>query len=156
MSQPEDAGASSALGVWIMSLFRTVFVVAAAVMLLPAEEKKQTEFASTATRAAEHTATFCERNPSTCTAGREMWSLFLKKAEYGLELGARLLRDQLARAAAGDAAPGPTAAEPAVVPARSPAAHHQVEPLYLAPPARNEATTQRRSAQQQETGARWR
>jgi hypothetical protein len=78
-----------------MSLLRTGILLVVGVMLLPVEDRKQVELTQTARRAAEETATFCERNPSTCAAGSELWALFLRKAEFGLELGARLLREQL-------------------------------------------------------------
>src|SRR5262245_50006534 len=78
-----------------MSLIRTGILLAVGVMLLPVEERKQAQFTSAASRAVEETATFCERNPSTCAAGSELWALFLRKAEFGLELGARLVREQL-------------------------------------------------------------
>jgi hypothetical protein len=80
-----------------MSLIRAALILGAAVMLLPVDEKKQAAFSATATKAAAETATFCERNVHTCGAGRELWSLFLYKAEYGMELGARLVRDQFLR-----------------------------------------------------------
>ena len=83
-----------------MSLLRTGILLAVGVMLLPVEDRKQVELTQTARRAAEETATFCQRNPSTCAAGSEIWALFLRKAEFGLELGARLLREQLTGALA--------------------------------------------------------
>jgi hypothetical protein len=81
-----------------MSLIRSCLIISAAIMLLPLDEKKQTDFAATASHTAQETASYCERNPATCQAGRELWSTFVRKAEYGMELGARLAREQFLRA----------------------------------------------------------
>lgn len=80
-----------------MSMLRTLIVVGAAVMLLPVDAKKQAEFSATASRAAAETATFCQRNVDTCATGRELWGLLVQKAEYGIELGASLVRAEIAR-----------------------------------------------------------
>lgn len=90
-----------------MSIIKTGIILAIAVMLLPADERKQTELAGMASQTAERTVTFCQRNPSTCAAGAEMWQLFLRKAEFGMELAAGLVREQLGR---GFAKPEPTPA----------------------------------------------
>ena len=83
-----------------MSIMRTGILLAAAVMMLPVEENKQAQLVSTASLTAERTATFCERNPTTCAAGQEMWALFLRKAEFGMELASKLAREQFLRAMA--------------------------------------------------------
>lgn len=80
-----------------MSISKSALLLAAAVMLLPMEESKQTQLATAASQTAERSATFCERNPSTCAAGRDLWAVFLRKAEFGMELGARLVREQMQR-----------------------------------------------------------
>jgi hypothetical protein len=91
-----------------MSIFKAGIVLVAAIMLLPVEEKNQAQLASTASHTAERTASFCERNPSTCATGRDLWAVFLRKAEFGMELGARLLREHLLRASE-EQKPAPTA-----------------------------------------------
>ncbi len=78
-----------------MSILRTGIILAGAIMLLPVDDRKQSEFTAAASSSAERTASFCSRNPSTCDAGRDLWALFVRKAEYGVELGARLVREQL-------------------------------------------------------------
>ena len=80
-----------------MSLLRTAFILAAVVMLLPTDEKKQQEVVGVAGAAVERTVTFCERNPGTCAAGRELWGTFLRKAEFGMELASKLVREQMSR-----------------------------------------------------------
>jgi hypothetical protein len=115
-----------------MSIFKTTVLLAAVVMLLPAEEKSQTQLASTASRTAERAATYCERNPSTCATGRDVWALFVRKAEYGLELGAGLLREHLLRGAA-DEAPQQPAAMPTPASAPVPTPHKAVEVVPVKP-----------------------
>lgn len=83
-----------------MGLIRTGLVLAAVVMVLPVDERSQSELTASASRAVGQTATYCERNPVTCATGRDAWALFLRKAEYAVELAARLAREQLARALA--------------------------------------------------------
>ena len=137
-----------------MSLIRTGIILAAVVMLLPSEEKKQVEFASTAALTAQQTASFCDRNPSTCATGRDAWALFLRKAEYGMELGSRLLREQLVRGMSGDSTP----VTPPQLPAHMmtpPAQHVRVEPLPPATAPRPEPAA-RRSAYQMDNAPRWR
>ena len=123
-------------------------------MLLPAEEKKQAEFATTATRTAEQTAAFCDRNPSTCATGRDAWALFLRKAEYGMELGARLLREQLVRGLSGDNTPA-SPAQPPAIPQVPQAQQARIEPLQQPAAVRAEPAP-RRSAYQTDNAPRWR
>lgn len=106
-----------------MSLLRAVLILGAAIMLLPVDEKRQAAFSVTATKAASEAATFCERNVHTCGAGRELWSLFLHKAEYGMELGARIIRDHVLRAGSSDQASLPRPSTPS-----SPAAFRYDQP----------------------------
>ncbi len=129
-----------------MSIIRAGIVVAAAVMLLPVEEKKQAQLASTASLTAERTVSFCDRNPSTCAAGNDLWALFLRKAEFGMELGATLLREQLLR---GMGEPQSVAA-PADV--RAPAAAVPALPQQ----ARVEPAQQRRAAYPMDHPPKWR
>jgi len=67
----------------VMFLFRIVFWLGLAVLLLPTEENQQAKLYDTASATVERIATFCDRNPKTCAAGAEFWSTFLKKAEFG-------------------------------------------------------------------------
>ena len=82
-----------------MSLIRIAIVLSVAIMLLPTDEKRQSEVSGVAGATVERTFTFCDRNPSTCAAGREMWSTFVRKAEFGMELASKLVREQLTRGA---------------------------------------------------------
>jgi Family of unknown function (DUF5330) len=78
-----------------MFFIRTIFVLAVGVMLLPTDEAQQAKVAGNAGAAAASAATFCERNPSTCAAGSEMWALFLKKAEFGARLAGSMAQDYM-------------------------------------------------------------
>ena len=80
-----------------MSIIRTGLVLAAVIMLLPADHTKQAELQGAAATTVEKTVSFCQRNPATCDAGSELWALFLQKAEFGMELAAGLVRAQLAK-----------------------------------------------------------
>ena len=88
-----------------MSLFRLMFVLFVAVLLLPSDPHRQAELAAHARSGIERAATFCERNPGSCAAGRELWSSFVRKAEFGLELASRLARNSLANTETRDVEP---------------------------------------------------
>jgi hypothetical protein len=78
-----------------MSLFRLAFVACLAIILLPVDTSRQRDFGTATRTGAETAANFCQRNPNTCAAGRELWSMFLRKAEFGVELAAQLARSAL-------------------------------------------------------------
>lgn len=107
-----------------MSLIRTAIIVSVVIMLLPTDEKRQEQVAGVAGATVERTVTFCDRNPSTCAAGREMWSTFLRKAEFGMELASRLVRDQMARGGT-----TPASASREAQPPWSAGDHPRIEPL---------------------------
>jgi hypothetical protein len=80
-----------------MSLIRTAFWLSLIIMLMPTDQSGQEKVAASAGQAAERAATFCERNPSTCAAGSELWATFLRKAEFSLHLAASTARDYINR-----------------------------------------------------------
>jgi hypothetical protein len=77
-------------------LVRAAFWLSLLILLLPTDERPQARLSGTATAAVEQAATFCERNPSTCAAGAELWALYLKKAEFALQLATKLVSDWMA------------------------------------------------------------
>jgi len=81
-----------------MSLFRLVFVACLVILVLPIDTGRQSDLLTATRTGAQTAATFCERNPNTCAAGRELWSMFLRKAEFGIELAAQLARSALTTA----------------------------------------------------------
>ena len=80
-----------------MSLFKKAVLLAGLVMLMPTDARRQSELAGVAGTAVDRTVTFCERNPGSCAAGRELWDTFVRKAEFGLELASGVARDYMAR-----------------------------------------------------------
>src|SRR4029453_7421481 len=125
-----------------MFLFRIVFWVGLAVVLLPTEEKQQARLYETASATVERIATFCDRNPKTCAAGAEFWSTFVKKAEFGARVAADLItsRGQRSDGTAQASAPRPRGAgagEPRPTPApRNTLTRDDLGPTWRAPPPR--------------------
>jgi hypothetical protein len=127
-------------------------------MLLPVEDKKQNDFAATASSTAERTASFCSRNPSTCDTGRDLWTLFVRKAEYGMELGARLVREQLIHATTEPAEPMQNNKRQSPLPALAPSQPSQpvrIEPASTAT-TRQDQPQARRTAYPMDNPSRWR
>ena len=125
-----------------MFLFRIVFWLGLAVVLLPTEENQQARLYATASATVERIATFCDRNPKTCAAGAEFWSTFVKKAEFGARIAADLItsRGQRSEGTAQTSAPRPNgavAAEPRPTPApRNTLTRDDQGPTWRAPPPR--------------------
>lgn len=132
-----------------MSIIRTGLILGATVMFLPVEERKQSQLANTASLTAQQTASFCERNPSTCATGSELWTLFLRKAEFGVELGAKLVREQLLSGAAPLRSGAPAASAPVET---SVQAHAPAAAVVQAQQPRLE----RRATSQPDQAPRWR
>ena len=125
-----------------MFLFRIIFWLGLAVLLLPTEENQQARLHETASATVERIATFCDRNPKTCAAGAEFWSTFVKKAEFGARIAADLItsRGQRSEGTAQTSAPRPNgavAAEPRPTPApRNTLTRDDQGPTWRAPPPR--------------------
>lgn len=124
-------------------LFRLVVLIAVAVLLLPTDERKQSELYGTARYALERTVTFCDRNAALCESAREMWAVFVRKAEFGLELVTKLARGQNGDTVAQDNAPPLAPVQPTALtaPVQQPAPiEHRSVPVAPAavphPPAR--------------------
>lgn len=99
-----------------MSLIRTAFWLGVAIMVLPSDEKRQTELYGKAASAVHWTATFCERNDALCAQGTELWRAFRQKAEFAARMTGDLVEKAAARRLEPVAAPAADAA-----PADSPA-----------------------------------
>jgi len=95
-----------------MFLFRILFWLGLAVLLLPTDENQQAKLSETASATVERIATFCDRNSKACAAGAEFWSTFLKKAEFGARVAADLItsRGQRSEGVAQTSAPRPNGA----------------------------------------------
>jgi hypothetical protein len=95
-----------------MSLFRLLFWLAIIVLLLPTEGQRQEQVIGTATAAFERAVTFCDRNPGTCAEASHLWTTLVRKAEFGIDLAARLIREKMSNAAQTGAAPTQAGFEP--------------------------------------------
>jgi hypothetical protein len=93
-----------------MSFMRLAFWLALLVLLLPTDAAQQARLSTFANAAMERFTTFCDRNGRTCSSGGDLWSTFLRKAEFGVRLIGDLLgaggRQTPASDARSDAAPG--------------------------------------------------
>src|SRR5262245_30935831 len=74
-----------------MSFLRLAFWLGLLVMLLPTDAQQQARFSAFADTAGARVAGFCDRNDRTCSVGSEVWTTFLKKAEFGVRLVGDLL-----------------------------------------------------------------
>ena len=74
-----------------MFLIRVGFWVGLAVLLLPTDERQQARLYSTAVTTVERVTTFCDRNAQACAAGAELWTIFVKKAEFGARMAIDLV-----------------------------------------------------------------
>jgi hypothetical protein len=73
----------------MLFLIRTAFWLMIIVLLLPTDDQQRSEVYGTAQAAVNDVATFCDRNPETCARGKDAFSVFVQKAQFG----ARMLMD---------------------------------------------------------------
>jgi len=69
-----------------MSLFRIAVVLSLGVAVMPSDKAQQEELYTRAAAAAYWTATYCDRNASTCETAAQVWDVFLRKAEFAGKL----------------------------------------------------------------------
>jgi len=119
-----------------MSLIRLVFWLGIIILLLPIDDQRQSQFAGTATATFERAVTFCDRNPSTCSAASELWATFVRKAEFGMELAARIIRERMANPPQHQRAPGPAQVQFEPVPDRGTLNGGDLAPQWRGQPAR--------------------
>jgi hypothetical protein len=70
---------SSREGTAMMFLIRTAFWLIIIILLLPTDEGQQSKVYGTAEAAVKDVATFCDRNPDTCTTGRDAFQVLVHK-----------------------------------------------------------------------------
>ena len=80
----------------MLFLIRTAFWLMIIVLLLPTDAQQRSEVYGTAQAAVNDVATFCDRNPETCARGKDAFSVFVQKAQFGARMG-RHLRAELFR-----------------------------------------------------------
>jgi hypothetical protein len=73
----------------MLFLIRTAFWLMIIVLLLPTDEQQRSEVYGTAQAAVHDVATFCDRNPETCTRSKDAFAVLVQKAQFG----ARMLMD---------------------------------------------------------------
>jgi hypothetical protein len=78
----------------MMFLIRTAFWLMIIVLLLPTDEGQQSKVYGTAEAAVKDVATFCDRNPDTCTTGRDAFQVLVHKAEFGARLLMGFIKEQ--------------------------------------------------------------
>lgn len=69
-----------------MSLIRTGIVLSLVVAVLPSDLESQRKLYDRTAAAVHWTATFCDRNGTTCEQASELWASFLRKAQFGATL----------------------------------------------------------------------
>jgi hypothetical protein len=81
-----------------MSFLRIAIVLSLGIAVMPADKEQQARLYEQAAGAAHWTATFCDRNATTCDNASLLWATFLKKAEFA----GQLVSDVAQRYAAGE------------------------------------------------------
>jgi hypothetical protein len=118
----------------MMFLIRMAFWLMILVLLLPTDEKQQTDVYGTAQAAVKDVSGFCGRNPGVCEKGKDAFSVFVHKAEFGAQMLMGFITERTgASATSGTVAPAATP-EPAPRPAPASASWEQV-PTVTTPSA---------------------
>ena len=73
-----------------MSIIRIGILVAVVIAVLPADKEQQARLYDRAAGAVHWTATFCDRNGPTCEQAGDLWSAFVKKAQFGAQMAYEL------------------------------------------------------------------
>jgi len=69
-----------------MSLFRIAVVLSLGVAVMPSDKAQQEQLYERVASAAHWTATYCDRNATTCETAGQVWDVFLRKAEFAGKL----------------------------------------------------------------------
>jgi hypothetical protein len=118
----------------MMFLIRMAFWLMILVLLLPTDEKQQTDVYGTAQAAVKDVSGFCGRNPGVCEKGKDAFAVFVHKAEFGAQMLMGFITEQTgASATSGTVAPAETPA-PAPRPAPASARWEQI-PTVTTPSA---------------------
>lgn len=95
----------------MMFLIRTAFWLMILVLLLPNDQQQQSDVYGTAEATVKDVSGFCERNPGVCDKGKDAFSVFVHKAQFGAQMLMGFIKEQTGAASASDApAPEPTPA----------------------------------------------
>jgi hypothetical protein len=85
-SGDQSREASDREGKTMLFLIRTAFWLMIIVLLLPTDEQQRSEVYGTAQAAVHDVATFCDRNPETCTRGQDAFGVLVQKAQFGAQM----------------------------------------------------------------------
>lgn len=113
-----------------MSLIRTAAILSVVVMLLPTDQARQAQLAATASSTLTKAMTFCDRNGPLCATAADGWAVFVHKAEFGMDLAGRMVREAMA-----SRAPAPASLSDA---RPAPASRRMVEPVSRQMPQNGE------------------
>lgn len=92
-----------------MWFIRIALVLGVAAYLLPRDPEQQARLAADTRAAVTWTATFCDRNATTCKTAHELWTEALAKGEFAMTLAVQTIQTWNAPQTARD---GPTTREP--------------------------------------------
>ena len=89
----------------MMFLIRTAFWLMVIILLLPTDGEQQSKVYGTAEATVKDVVTFCDRNPDTCTTGRDAFEVLVHKAEFGARMLMGFIKDQTGTGEAASDAP---------------------------------------------------
>lgn len=78
----------------MMFLLRTAFWLMIIILLLPTDGEQQSKVYGTAEATVKDVVTFCDRNPDTCTTGRDAFDVLVHKAEFGARMLMGFIKEQ--------------------------------------------------------------
>jgi hypothetical protein len=78
----------------MMFLIRSAFWLMIIILLLPTDEQQQSKVYGTAEATVKDVVTFCDRNPDTCTTGRDAFQVLVQKAEFGARFLMGFIKEQ--------------------------------------------------------------
>ena len=84
----------------MLFLIRAAFWLMIIVLLLPTDAQQRAEVYGTAQAAVKDVATFCDRNPETCARGKDAFSVFVQKAQFGARMLMDLIQNKTSAGAA--------------------------------------------------------
>jgi hypothetical protein len=90
----------------MMLLIRSAFWLMIIILLLPTDAQQQSKVYGTAEATVKDVVTFCDRNPDTCTTGRDAFQVLVQKAEFGARFLMGFIKEQTGtgESASGDSA----------------------------------------------------
>jgi hypothetical protein len=97
----------------MMFLIRTAFWLTVLILLLPTDDRQRSEVYGTAEAAVKDVTTFCDRNPETCAKGKDAFSVFMQKAQFGASMLMGFIKDETGAVGDDTSAASGAMAEPA-------------------------------------------